>query len=208
MKLVIFGSTGSVGHHIVSGALKQGHEVTAFARTPGALGITHPNLHPVAGDVFDPAAVSKAVKGQDAVLITLGSAKLTGQVRSVGTRHIIDAMTEHGVKRLICQTTLGVGNSRANLDFFWKYLMFGMLLRFVYTDHEIQEKNVRHSTLDWIIVRPAAFSDGPATGIYQQGFGSEENKLTLKISRADVADFMLRQLDDDRYLHQTPGLSY
>lgn len=208
MKLIIFGATGSVGHHIVDQALAQGHDVTAFARRPAALGIKHPNLSLVAGDVFDPSAVSEAVKGNEAVLITLGSAKLTGKLRSVGTKHIINAMAEHGVKRLICQSTLGVGDSRTNLNFFWKYLMFGILLRFVLNDHAVQEENVKRSALDWIIVRPAAFTDGPITGTYKHGFGAQEKNLIVEIARADVADFMLNQLNDNRYLRCTPGLSY
>lgn len=208
VKLIIFGSTGSVGCHIVSQALAQGHDVSAFARTPSALDITHPNLSLIAGDVFDPLAVSDAVKGHDGVLVTLGSPRLTGNLRSQGTKNIIEAMKAYGVKRLICQTTLGVGESHNNLNFFWKYLMFGLLLRNVLSDHEVQERIVRCSNLDWIIVRPAAFINGPVTGIYQQGFGSKKKNITLKISRADVANFMLEQLHSNKYLHWTPGLSY
>ncbi len=208
MKLIIFGSTGSVGRHLVDQALKQGHTVTAFARTPTVLNITHPKLSLIAGDVFDSQAVADAIQTHDGVMITLGSSKLTGNLRSQGTKNIIHAMEKHGVKRLICQTTLGVGESRSNLNFFWKYLMFGILLRNVLKDHEVQEDTVKRSSLEWTIVRPAAFIDGPATGIYKQGFGSVEKKLTLKISRADVANFMLEQLHSDKYLHWTPGLSY
>ncbi len=208
MKIIIFGATGSVGNHIVRQALAQGHEVTAFARNPDALNMDHTNLSLIAGDVYDRPAVSKAVKGHNAVLITLGSKKLTGNLRSEGTENIISAMQEHWVNRLICQTTLGVGSSRGNLNFFWKYLMFGMLLRAVYKDHIIQENMVRKSGLDWTIVRPAAFTDGPETGIFKHGFSAQEKHLTLKIARADVAHFMLQQLTSKRYLQWTPGLSY
>ncbi|VAV86365.1 Flavin reductase [hydrothermal vent metagenome] len=208
MKLIIFGATGSVGHHIVRQALVQEHEVTAFARNPDALNLDHASLSLIAGDVYDLPAVSRAIKGHDAVLITLGSKSLTGNLRSEGTANIISAMQEHWVSRLICQTTLGVGNSRGNLNFFWKYVMFGMLLRAVYKDHIIQENIVRSSGLDWTIVRPAAFTHGPETGIFKHGFSAQEKHLTLKIARADVAHFMLQQLISKRYLRWTPGLSY
>ena len=112
-----------------------------------------------------------------------------------------------GVRRLVCQTTLGAGDSRANLNFFWKRIIFGLLLRNVYADHEAQEAVIKRSDLDWIIVRPGAFTDGPATGAYKHGFPPTEKNIKLKISRADVAGFMLQQLTDDAYLRQTPSLS-
>ncbi len=207
MKLIIFGATGTMGRHLVDQALSQGHQVTAFARKPFALKLDHRNLTRQAGDVLDRGAVADAVQGHDAVLIALGSGR-KGTVRSVGTKHVIDGMERHGVRRLVCQTTLGAGDSRANLNFFWKHIMFGLLLREVYADHEAQEAFTKQSDLDWIIVRPAAFTDGPATGAYKHGFPPTEKNLKLKISRADVANFMLRQLADDTYLRQSPSLSY
>ena len=207
MKLVIFGATGSVGRHLVGQALAAGHQVSAFARSPQKLDMDHPNLTLVAGDVMDREAVSAAVMASDAVLVTLGSKKLTGFLRSRGTLHIVEAMQKHGVKRLVCQTTLGIGDSYGNLDFFWKYVMFGTILRAVFKDHGVQEGIVQQSGLDWVIVRPAAFTDGAAQGLYKHGFGANEANLSLKISRADIANFMLGQISDDRYLHQTPGLS-
>jgi len=92
-----------------------------------------------------------------------------------------------------------VGDSQGNLNFFWKRIMFGMLLREAFEDHVIQEDHVKQSRLDWTIVR---------TGAYRHGFPGDDRTTTPKISRADVADFMLRQLKDNRYRHLTPGLAY
>ena len=117
-------------------------------------------------------------------------------------------MEKVGVRRLICQSTLGTGDSWSNLDFYWKYIMFGFILRQVFADHERQEALVRNSNLDWTIVRPSAFTDGPRTGHYRHSFPSTDRNITLKISRADVADFILKQLSDQSSLHQTPSLSY
>jgi putative NADH-flavin reductase len=207
MKLIVFGATGTIGRQLVKQALAQGHQVTAFARRPSALKLDHPGLRRQSGDVLDPAVVADAVRGHDAALIALGAGR-KGTVRSVGTRHVIDAMQRFGVRRLVCQTTLGAGDSRATLSFFWKRIMFGFLLRDAYADHEAQEVFVTQSDLDWVIIRPAAFTDGPATGVYKHGFPPTEKNLKLKVSRADVADFMLRQLSGDTYLRRSASLSY
>ncbi len=207
MKLLIFGSTGSVGRHLVNQALEQGHTVTAFVRDVAKLGINHDNLRIAQGDVMDSASVEKAVQGHEAVLCSLGAGR-KGTVRSEGTRNIINGMEKAGIRRFICQSTIGVGDSRGNLNFFWKYIMFGFLLRPAYADHIIQESIVRKSSLDWTITRPGAFTDGEHTGQYRHGFPGTDKTTKLSISRADVADFMLKQLKDKTYLHKTPGQSY
>lgn len=207
MKLLIFGATGSIGRHLVEQSLEQGHTVTAFVRSRAKLNIEHPMLTAVQGNVLNVEDVAKAMPGHDAVLCTLG-AGAKGVVRSEGTKNIVHAMQNNGVRRLICQTTLGVGDSRGNLNFFWKHIMFGLLLRRAYADHMVQEDYVKQSHLDWTIVRPAAFTDGQLTGKYRHGFSGTDRSLTLTISRADVADFMLKQLTDQTYFRKTPGLSY
>lgn len=207
MNIIVFGATGSVGRHLVDQALDLGHNVTAFARNPAKLDWQHSNLTLAAGDVLNPAAVADAVRGHDAVMIALGAGR-KGGIRAPGTKNVIDAMVHHGIARLICETTLGAGDSYPVLNFFWKRLMFGLLLRPAFADHQVQESHIQNSDLDWTIVRPAAFTDGPVTGSYLEGFPATERNLTFKISRADVAAFMLRQLTDDTYLRKTPGLSY
>ncbi|MGL4619529.1 MAG: NAD(P)-dependent oxidoreductase [Chroococcidiopsis sp.] len=209
MKVLICGATGSIGRELVKQSLEQGHTVTAFVRDRTKLDIHHTNLKIVQGNVMDLAEVEKTVQGQDAVLCTLGSGQQrTGTIRSEGTQNIIRAMEKAGVQRFICQTTLGVGDSWSNLNFFWKYVMFGFLLRQVFADHVQQENYVKQSHLDWIIIRPSAFVDGNHTGKYRHGFPGTDKTSKLKISRADVADFMLKQLTDDSYLHKTPAVSY
>lgn len=206
MKVIIFGATGSIGRHLVGQALDEGHTVTAFARNPAKIEVRHRNLKIAPGDVTDVLSIENAVRKQDAVLCALGDGR-KGKIRAAGTKNIIQAMKKTGVRRLICESTLGIGESRENLNFFWKYIMFGLLLRAAYADHEAQEKYIRESDLDWIIVRPSAFTDGERTGKYKHGFSAIEKGMTLKIPRADVAEFMLRQLTDDGYLHKTPGVS-
>ncbi|MCY6379450.1 NAD(P)-dependent oxidoreductase [Hoeflea prorocentri] len=209
MKVIIFGATGTVGRLFVEQALDEGYHVTAFARHPQKLEIQHPNLTLTEGNAMDPASVAGAIKGHDAVVITLGSGMSRKSViRSVGTANIIAGMKRHGVRRLVCQSTLGAHESWGNLNFFWKRIMFGALLRPVFKDHELQEDLVRQSGLDWTLVRPSAFTDGPARGTYREDFGSNDRSLSLKIPRADVAAFLRRQLSDGRYLNRAVGVSY
>ncbi|WP_328389004.1 NAD(P)-dependent oxidoreductase [Nocardia sp. NBC_00416] len=206
MRIAVFGATGTVGQHIVEQALARGYEVTALTRDAGRMARTHEHLHVVEGDVLDPVAVERVVAGRDAVLVALGNGR-KGVVRAEGTRVVIEAMNRAGVKRLVCQSTLGAGDSRGNLNFLWKYIMFGLLLRPAYADHQQQENHVRASDLDWTIVRPSAFTDGPRTGAYRRGFSGDEPGLTLKISRADIAEFLLDQVADRSYIHKAPGIS-
>ncbi|MEJ2020164.1 MAG: SDR family oxidoreductase [Maritimibacter sp.] len=198
MKVIVIGATGSIGRLTVKNLLAEGHSVTAFARRPDRVGIEHPDLTLRAGDARDAAAVTPAIRGQDAVVITLGAgASRRNKIRSEGTLAVIRAMQETGVRRLIVQSTLG----------FWKYIMFGLLLAPAHRDHELQETLVSASGLDWTIVRPSAFTDGPATGQFATGFGPQKRGLSLKIPRADVADFIKRQLSDRGHLHSAVGIS-
>ncbi|ASF11163.1 hypothetical protein NBRGN_070_00570 [Nocardia brasiliensis NBRC 14402] len=206
MKIAVFGATSTVGRLVVEQALAEGHQVTAFTRSAAGLTQRHERLDIVEGDVLESNSVQRAVAGQDAVLVSLGAGR-KGVIRAEGTRAVIEAMNRTGVKRLIVQTTLGVGDSKANLNFLWKYVMFGLLLRQAFADHVQQEAYVRASDLDWTIVRPSAFTDGPRTGGFRRGFPAGERGLTLKIARADIAGFMLEQLTDTTYLRQAPGIS-
>lgn len=208
MKTIVFGATGTVGHLAVESILAEGHEVTAFARTPEKLGISNPSLTLVSGDAMDKSAVEAAVEGHDAVIVALGSGmSRKSRIRSVGTMNVIQAMQAHGIRRLVCQSTLGAHESWSNLNFFWKRIMFGFLLRPVFLDHELQENLVRASGLDWTIVRPSAFTDGPAAGVFREDFTPDERNLSLKISRADVAEFLKRQLSEAKYLRHAVAIS-
>ena len=209
MKLIIFGSTGGTGRQIVVQALEQGHDVTAFARSPEKLDQKHEKLKVVQGNVLDFASVERAIQGQDVVLCALGmSMKDKTMLRANGTEIIIRAMEKTGVKRFICQSSAGVGDSSDMLPFLMKYLIVPFMLRRAFADHEIQENYIKESQLDWIIVRPAALTDGEHTGSYQHGYTADNKTVTNKISRADTADFMLKQLADNSYLHKMPCISY
>lgn len=209
MKLLIFGATGGTGRELVQQALASGHSVTALVRDPARIETkSHENLTVVRGDVLDPAAVESAVAGHEAVLVSIGAGAARATVREYGTRNIVNAMQAAGVSRLICQSSLGVGDSRANLSFFTRYIVVGIFLRHAFADHERQEAVVRQSSLDWTLVRPPHLKDGPRTGSYRHGFPVTDKSIKGWITRADVADFMLKQLADDTYVQRAAGVSY
>jgi uncharacterized protein YbjT (DUF2867 family) len=208
MRLLIFGATGGTGRELVRQALERGHSVTAFARDPTALD-ERDGLQAIAGDVLDAAAVERAVAGHEAVLCALGRpATSPGTVRSQGTRNIVRAMESVGPRRLICQSTIGIGDSRPLLPPLYRYLLVPLLLRRTFAEHERQEAAVRSSQLDWTIVRAGALTDGESTGSYRHGFPPTERSLEFEISRADVGAFTLGLLADGSYLRESPSVSY
>ena len=127
---------------------------------------------------------------------------------SNGTKSILQAMEKLGVKRFICESSLGVGGSKGRLGLLYTYVLIPLFLRGLFADKEVQERIIRNSALDWVIVRPAALTNGPRRGGYEHGENIGHWLFTRKISRSDVADFMLKQLTDNQYLHRTPGVSY
>ena len=139
----------------------------------------------------------------------LGTPPLTKKtVRSEGTWNIVRTIEKVGVRRLVCLSSLGVGDSRHLLPFLYKYMLVPFLLRQGFAEHELQEEFVKQSRTDWIIIRPGAFTNGSRTGLYRHGFPVTDKTIKAKISRADVADFMVKQLTDDTYIRKTPGVSY
>ena len=207
--LALFGATRGIGRHVVELALQSGHRVTALARDPAALAIRDDRLRVVQGDATDPAAVARVVAGTDAVVCALGApARSRANVRSRGTEAIVRAMAQQGVQRLLCVSVLGAAETRQELPWFLRYLFFPLYLRRAVADHEAQERMIADSSLRWTIVRPPHLTDGPRTGVFQHGEGSGGGAWSLKISRADVAGFMLDQLDRDEYVGRRVGVSY
>ena len=203
MQLAVFGGSQGIGLNCIQQALAHGHRVTALARTPAKITLTHPNLTLIAGDVLDAEAVARVVAGQDAVINSLGAtADNPDDICTQGTRRILAAMQQHGVRRLITVTALGVGDSYDSVPLFFKAII-KTALRKAYADKESQERLIMGSDRDWIIVRPGGLSDDPATGNYRLGHDVRAGR----VSRADVAAFVLTQLSDDAYLRQAVGIS-
>jgi putative NADH-flavin reductase len=217
MKLAIFGATGATGQCLVEQTLSQGYDVTAFARNPLALAKRHAHLSIVTGDLFHKAPVEEAVAKQDAVLCTIGGhdrlrVALSGHPRrqglcTVGTSNILDAMKKYDVSRFICLTAWGVGESKDRLPFVFKHIILPLLMKEEYEDKEAQEQLIQQSTLDWTIVRPSRLTNGPHIGSYRMESSLELSSQSC-ISRADVADCMLRQLTDSTFRQKCLEVSY
>ena len=212
MKLLIFGASGRTGLEIVKLAIAKGHVVRAFVRDPKKIHIIHPNLEVFQGDVEDFRTVEKALEGQEAVLSALGSPNLKpNTIISDGTKFIIEAMQRHHVRRFVCESSLGVGDSKHQIGgslggLVFRYLFMGLYLKHVFADKEIQENHIRQSGLDWVIVRPGGLTDSPGTGICKVVMPDVQKLESTQISRADVAEFMLNQVENDEWLKKTPGL--
>ena len=211
MKLLIFGATGNTGKKLVMQALEQGHIVTAFARNPTDVKTKHDKLSVMKGDILDYVSVQRAMKGQDAVISALGIKTLKkNTILSDGTKNIINAMEKYGVKRFICMSSIGVGNSiqqKKELGFLYNHIMIPFVLKNMFTDKEVQEHYIKESNLNWTIVRPAILTKGKRTG-KAKCYSHDDKNIKAKISRADVADYMLKQLSDKTNIHKTISLSY
>jgi putative NADH-flavin reductase len=221
MRLVIFGATGGTGRRLLERAIAEGHEVTAFVRNPSKMTAHHQRLKIVVGDVFDLRRVQEAVAGNEAVISVLGARQLSNPLHprspgdpqgpaSVGSENIIAAMKEHGLRRFVCQTAGGVGDSMEGAGFagsFFMKVLVPPLLRDEYADKEAQEKVIRESELEWVIVRPMILTNGPWTNDYRARVDLKPGRRPY-VSRADVADFLMRQLTDDTFVYKTPAVGY
>jgi uncharacterized protein YbjT (DUF2867 family) len=211
MKVIVIGASHGLGAATVRAALAAGHHVTAFARHPENLNLSHAKLRRVAGDVTDHESVSKAIRGQDAVVITLGLPTLRAmglgrsQILSRGTRHVVEAMQTHGVPRLVLETAVGSGESRRNLSWL-AYLALRVGLGYQFREKDRQEEAVRASGLDWTIIRPTALINGPATR-HRQRFVTFRAGLFSYISRRDVADEMISLLAESETFRHAYVLS-
>ena len=208
-RVLIVGATGGTGRQLVSQALERGLTVTALVRDPSRLTIAHPQLTVIQGDVLDGASVEEAMRGQEAVLSALGHKRFfpPNRILSEGTRNILRAMEAHGVSRFVCETSLGIGDSAGRLGVYYTFFTIPVVLPFYDWDKARQERAIAASSVDWVIVRPGLLTNGAKRGRYRHGrVGSF--LLTVRISRADVADFMLNQLESDAYLRAAPGVCW
>lgn len=206
MKILVFGATGPTGRELVSQALEQQHEVTVFARRPAGFPA---GVRVVEGDAMrEPQAIGEALQGQQAVLSALGTGKVMFpnrlQERSLG--NMVPAMQRAGVKRLVIMSAFGVGETARDASLVQR-LMYATLLVPVFADKARGEEIVRASALDWTIVYPTLLTNGPRTGQYRAGERIAMQGLPT-ISRADVADFMLRQLGDSSFVRRGVALTY
>jgi putative NADH-flavin reductase len=200
-QILVLGATGRTGRELLAQGLELGYVVTALVRSPDKLRVEHERLRPVTGDATDGAVLDEALEGQGAVLCALGPTSPTSLVRAdlmrATTRVLVPSMKRHGVNRLVLLSALGVGASAAQAPRPLR-IAFQTLLRRVGRDKAAAEEHLRASEIDWTVVYPPSLTDGARTGSYRSGEALELNGLP-KISRADVAEFMLAQLEQTTY---------
>jgi len=206
--IVIFGATGQTGRLLTERAIAAGHMVTAFARDPARMTVAHQPLRIVQGDVLDAASVDRAVAGQHAVLSALGTAtRKSPPVLPQGIRHLLDAMEKHGTRRIVVLSAAGALHEPAGSVFASLGLRLARAaLPGVYTEHRGMLQELRTRDLDWIAVRPVLLTNGPRTGQYRvvtEGIP----RGGYRVSRADVADFMIRQLTSDEFVRKMPAIA-
>ena len=207
MKVLIFGATGETGRLLVTYGLQKKHGITAFVRHPSKLGIRHENLSIFKGDVSDYKKVESALAGHDGAISALGPSSpfKRNPVLVKGIQNIVKAMHRQKVSRFIYQSFIGVHEYRSELGFVLNKIM-PVVLNSVIKDHEEKEQSVITSDLQWTIVRCSMLTHGPATTTYRDGEHITSPFLVPMISREDVANFMIRQLTDERYNYKKPRL--
>ena len=208
MNILIVGATRGIGRELVQQALSSGHTVTALVRDPRRLSTQHDRLRVIKGDILDSDSVALAMAGQRAVCCTIGVKVPWPPVTvfSEGTGNLLQAMKKAGVKRLLCVTGIGAGDSRGHGGFLYDCVFRPFLLWPVYADKDRQESLIRASDVDWTIVRPGFLTNGPLTENYRM-LTNLTGVTAGWISRADVAHFILKELASNQYSGQTPLLT-
>ena len=204
-KILILGATGGTGRLIVSDAVARGYSVVALVRSAARADL--PGAEVIEGDATHEITLGRALDGCDAVVCALGTGMGFRKVSLLteATRAFLPAMTRSGVRRLICVSALGVGDSRGHGGFVFDRLFQPLLLSQAYKDKVRQEAAIRASSLDWVIVRPGRLTDDPAQG-HARAVVNLAGVHGGKIARADVARFVVDQLTTDTWLKRTPVL--
>jgi putative NADH-flavin reductase len=207
VRVLIFGASGATGRELVARSLALGMEVSAFVRDPAGIGTTPGDLRIVVGELDDADRVAASIASQDAVVSALGVGRPLHSDPAVvdGIGRIVEAMERSRVRRFVYLSFAGVHQSRRRAGLLIRHAVW-RVLRHEIADHERKEELIARSGLDWTIVRAPKLTDGPPTGAYRSGEEITAGTLLPRLSRADVAEFMLRQLTDATFIRKAPSL--
>lgn len=210
-KVLVIGASRGIGLETVKAALRAGHNVRALARSAASIPIQDAKLDKVAGDALDGNTIRNSLQGVEAVIQTLGvdfAPRLIFQGTSLfsqSTRILVDAMKAAGLRRLLAVTGIGAGDSRGHGGLLYDAVVFPVLLKRVYDDKDVQEWIIRSSGLDWTIARPGLLTNRTATGGYRVLTAPKDWRFGT-ISRTDVAEFLVRVINDPALIGTTPLL--
>lgn len=197
MKIVVFGASNSLGQEIIAQAINLGHYVTAFVRSPEGLinKFSCNNLRIVRGNVLNYAAVERGIRGQGVVISAIvGESINKNKIMSEGTKNIIAAMNKFKVRKLICVSAIDLAEMRTRKNWLYRLMVMPFKVPGFLKDREIQERHIQNSELEWIIIKPGLMGDGPRRGVYNINHDGYNGNRRNPISRADVADLVLRQI--------------
>lgn len=212
MRVAIVGAAGKVGRLTVAAASAAGHDTVAIARDPGRIpDLAKPNsFRRASADVLDRDALIRALEGTDAAIATFGAPLTIDTILHVpdlcerGTRNLLEAMRINSVRRLICMTAIGVGESKGHGRWIFRNVVQPALLQRIFTDRERQEVLVRESDTRWTIVRPAELTDGPEHPIRVVDLSEPSESEPSTVSRTSVANFLVRELESEVYVGRCP----
>lgn len=209
MKIAVIGASRGIGYDLLCLALQDSHEVTALVRNTAMLKVSDPRLKIIQGDVLDPISAQKVVSGQDAVCICvgIGPTRKPVEVFSRATENVLAAMKHSPLQKLVAVTGIGAGDSKGHGGFLYDRIFNPLFLATIYADKDRQEALIKASGTEWLIVRPGALTNGPRTGTYR-ALTNLTGITSGRISRRDVADFILKQLVTPTCFGQTPLLTY
>ena len=208
-RIAVIGASRGIGLQLTTQALAAGHSVTGLARHPEHCPVTDGRLELVAGDIRDEAALARLCSGCDAVCVCISVAPTRAPVDtfSSGARALLPLLERHGPSRLLVVTGIGAGDSRGHGGWFYDRIMQPLLLGRMYADKDREEELVRRSQLDWLLVRPGRLTNGRCRGRYRVT-NSVQGLRGGSISRADVAHYMLGELERPRYHRDAVHLVY
>jgi putative NADH-flavin reductase len=213
MRIAIIGASRGIGAELLKASIAESHEVTALVRDPTTLNISSPGLKVIKGDILDPSSVAAAlakpigtiIAGQEAICVCIGipPTRKPVDVFSRGTQNIINAIGQESNQKLILVTGIGAGDSKGHGGFFYDRILNPLLLATNYADKDRAESIVKASNVEWLIIRPRFLTNDLRTGKYRV-IENLSGVAAGKISRADVADFILKQLASPTYFGKTP----
>jgi putative NADH-flavin reductase len=209
MKIGIIGASKGIGYSLLNLALEEGNEVSILVRDPSKIEINNSRLNIVKGDIRNLDSVKSVVTGQDAICICIGIAPTNKPVDvfSKGVENVLSAMATESSQKLISVTGIGAGETKGHGGFLYDKILNPLLLKSIYADKDRQEAIIKASKVEWLIVRPGFLTDGERTGKYRV-IDDLSGIKAGKISRLDVADFILKQLTNPTHFGKTPLLMY
>lgn len=209
-RIAVIGANGGIGKCTVLSALKAGHSVTAILRTPAKLQIEHPNLEIVQGNILNPRGLDIYLANKDVVISTIGKNSLKKTtLYSEGSKNLIDILQRTGTARLffISASGLEVNPTHSLIVRFATKFILQKLLANMYADLWKMEKTIKESGLAYTIIRPPKLTNEPEIGKYRIAIDDFING-GLKISRADVAHFMIHNFDNKDIIRKTVEIAY